>query len=286
MGLPAARLTDFHTCPMTTGIVPHVGGPIASPGAPTVLLGGLSAARVLDLAVCVGPMDIITKGAATVLLGGMPAARITDSALHGGQVSVGLPSVLIGGTAADLSAQAATVLSRGGSTRVYVDPITKTVYITTNMEFTGPDATQAYADAARKQIEETWGGQMQHNGETYKVEVNINTVVNPSGPRTPGYDQIIVNGSTNRMSQTLYGNGPGYQTPAAATDTNRPRRIAHEYGHTLGLPDDYHDTPTGSVPNDPNRKYDIMTQTWPDPDGTLPRPDQQHYEQILTNHGY
>lgn len=211
---------------------------------------------------------------------------MTDPALHGGMIAVGLPTVLVGGPVADLSVQAPTVLARGGSTRVYVDPLTKTVYITTNIEYTGPDATQAYADAARKQIEETWGGQMDINGEVYNVNVRINSVVNPSGPSATGYDQVIVDGSTNRMSQTLYGNGPGYQTPAAATDVNRPRRIAHEYGHTLGLPDDYHDTPTGSVPNDPSRTHDIMTQTWPDPDGTLPRPDQQHYEDILKRHGY
>ena len=28
---PAARLGDLHVCPMVTGVVPHVGGPIAGP---------------------------------------------------------------------------------------------------------------------------------------------------------------------------------------------------------------------------------------------------------------
>ena len=46
MGQPAARITDMHVCPMVTGIVPHVGGPILPPGAVTVLIGGLPAARV------------------------------------------------------------------------------------------------------------------------------------------------------------------------------------------------------------------------------------------------
>ena len=53
---PAARLTDFHQCPMQTPAVPapipHVGGPIAGPGAPTVLIGGLPAAKVGDIAIC------------------------------------------------------------------------------------------------------------------------------------------------------------------------------------------------------------------------------------------
>ncbi len=68
-GLPAARVTDMHTCPMVTGIVPHVGGPILPPGSPTVLIGGLPAARVTDMCVCVGPPDVIVKGCPTVLIG-------------------------------------------------------------------------------------------------------------------------------------------------------------------------------------------------------------------------
>ncbi|MDO8843634.1 PAAR domain-containing protein [Methylicorpusculum sp.] len=97
MGQPAARLTDMHVCPMTTGPVPHVGGPIAAPGAPNILIGGLPAARVSDMAVCVGPPDSIIKGSATVLIGGMPAARMGDSTAHGGTIIIGYPTVLIGG---------------------------------------------------------------------------------------------------------------------------------------------------------------------------------------------
>lgn len=97
---PAARLTDMHTCPMVTPgtpPIPHVGGPITSPGCPTVLIGGLPAARVSDMAVCVGPPDSIVKGSATVLIGNMPAARIGDSTAHGGVIVAGCPTVIIGG---------------------------------------------------------------------------------------------------------------------------------------------------------------------------------------------
>lgn len=97
---PAARLTDMHACPMQTPAlvpIPHVGGPISGPGAPTVLIGGLPAARVSDLAVCVGPPDSIVKGSATVLILGLPAARIGDTCAHGGVIVAGLPTVLIGG---------------------------------------------------------------------------------------------------------------------------------------------------------------------------------------------
>ena len=69
-GMPAARISDMHVCPMVTGIVPHVGGPILPPGSPTVLIGGLPAARVGDMATCVGPPDsILPPGCPTVLIG-------------------------------------------------------------------------------------------------------------------------------------------------------------------------------------------------------------------------
>ena len=94
---PAARITDMHVCPMVTGVVPHVGGPIIPPCSPTVLIGFLPAARVSDMAVCVGPPDVIVKGSMTVLIGGMPAARIGDMTAHGGNIVVGCPTVMIGG---------------------------------------------------------------------------------------------------------------------------------------------------------------------------------------------
>ncbi len=97
---PAARLTDMHTCPMVTpGLppIPHVGGPIVAPGAPTVLIGELPAAKLGDMCICVGPPDTIIKGSATVEIMGMPAARMGDSTAHGGVIVLGLPTVMIGG---------------------------------------------------------------------------------------------------------------------------------------------------------------------------------------------
>jgi uncharacterized Zn-binding protein involved in type VI secretion len=95
---PAARLTDMHTCPMVNpGPVPHVGGPISGPGVPTVLVGGIPAAVLGDMCVCVGPPDTIAKGSGTVMIGGKPAARLGDSTAHGGVIVLGLPTVMIGG---------------------------------------------------------------------------------------------------------------------------------------------------------------------------------------------
>ena len=96
MGQPAARLTDMHVCPMVTGVVPHVGGPISGPGCPTVLIGNMPAARVGDMLVCVGPPDTIAMGSMTVLSGNMPAAQMGSLCAHGGTVVVGFPTVLIG----------------------------------------------------------------------------------------------------------------------------------------------------------------------------------------------
>jgi len=98
---PAARLTDFHQCPLQTPAVPapipHVGGPIVGPGAPTVLIGGLPAAKVGDLAICIGPPDAVVKGSATVKIMGLPAARMGDKTAHGGTILLGWPTVMIGG---------------------------------------------------------------------------------------------------------------------------------------------------------------------------------------------
>jgi uncharacterized Zn-binding protein involved in type VI secretion len=76
--------------------VPHVGGPILPPGGVTVLIGGLPAARVGDMAVCVGPPDVIAMGSFTTVIGGLPAARMGDLTAHGGTIVFGCPTVLIG----------------------------------------------------------------------------------------------------------------------------------------------------------------------------------------------
>ena len=96
-GLPAARVTDMHVCPMVTAIIPHVGGPIVSPSAPTVLIGKLPAAGMGSTAVCVGPPDVVVKGSATVLAGKRPLSRMGDTCAHGGTIVLGCFTVLVGG---------------------------------------------------------------------------------------------------------------------------------------------------------------------------------------------
>jgi uncharacterized Zn-binding protein involved in type VI secretion len=106
---PAARVTDMHTCPkVEPGPVPHVGGPILPAGEPTVIIGFMPAARLGDMAVCVGPPDTVAQGEPTVLIGNKPAARLGDSMAHGGVIVLGCPTVIIGSSAQGMALAAST----------------------------------------------------------------------------------------------------------------------------------------------------------------------------------
>lgn len=94
---PAAQLTSMHTCPMVTGIVPHVGMPVSLCSSVTVLISGLPAATQGDIALCAGPPDTILKGSSTVFICGKPAARMGDTTAHGGIICMGAFTVMIGG---------------------------------------------------------------------------------------------------------------------------------------------------------------------------------------------
>ncbi len=90
----AFRLLDGHQCPSHPG-----GGPITSPGGPSVLINGQPAAHLADFAGCAGgPSDIVAEGAALVLIEQLPAAGLLHGTIHGGQLlGAASPDVLIGG---------------------------------------------------------------------------------------------------------------------------------------------------------------------------------------------
>ncbi|MEU8816749.1 PAAR domain-containing protein [Actinoplanes sp. NPDC048796] len=68
-GKPAWRIgSDTHTCPLSDGPKPHVGGVVAR-GSTTVLIGGLPAARQGDQVIEIGPPNAIALGDPTVLIG-------------------------------------------------------------------------------------------------------------------------------------------------------------------------------------------------------------------------
>jgi uncharacterized Zn-binding protein involved in type VI secretion len=126
---PAARMTDMvlqtaphchapiHPAAPVPTPVPHpaLPLPIMPPCAPTVMIGGLPAARATDmtkictLIPCVpaGP-GMIAKGSMTVLIGSLPAARVGDLTSHptcvapipsptGNIIPPGCVTVMIGG---------------------------------------------------------------------------------------------------------------------------------------------------------------------------------------------
>jgi uncharacterized Zn-binding protein involved in type VI secretion len=110
-GMPAARLTDMHVCPMVTPgtpPIPHVGGPIIL-GSAGVLIGGMPAARMGDMATCVGPPDMIALGCMTVLIG----ETMAGAAAAPGPIKVGLSSA----AAAQLAAATALSDNKESSTK-------------------------------------------------------------------------------------------------------------------------------------------------------------------------
>jgi uncharacterized Zn-binding protein involved in type VI secretion len=99
---PAARTTvDTTQCSQVTPgtpPVPHVGGVITGPGAPTVEIGHLPAALEGDTAVCIGPEDKLGPGASTVLICHKSPARLGDTTEHKAKIKSGCPTVNIGDT--------------------------------------------------------------------------------------------------------------------------------------------------------------------------------------------
>ena len=129
MGQPAARIGDMvlqtaphchapiHPAALVPTPVPHPALPLTliPPGAPTVMIGGMPAARMSDMTTpcmlpgCVpGGPGVIILASATVIIAGQPAARVGDMTQHASCVAPipspvgkimppGCPTVLIGG---------------------------------------------------------------------------------------------------------------------------------------------------------------------------------------------
>lgn len=96
MTFPASILSSMHICPMSTGPIPHVGGPISISSAPTVLINNKPAATIGSQIACIGPPDTVINGSTSVLICGKPAVYIGCKTAHGGTIISGSPNVLIG----------------------------------------------------------------------------------------------------------------------------------------------------------------------------------------------
>lgn len=97
-GREAARVGDKHFCnQVEKASPPHDGGEVAPPGLKTVLINGMAAARFADLVPCKdGGPNFIAGGRRDVLIGWMLAARRWDRTSHGGMITEGSKTVLIG----------------------------------------------------------------------------------------------------------------------------------------------------------------------------------------------
>jgi len=152
---PAATVGSMHVCPMLnpgTPPPPHVGGPVSGPGVPTVLIGGKPAAVMGDMCVCAGPPDTIVQGEATVLIGGKPAATVGSMTVHGGSITVGEPTVLIGTGGSGATA----VMAADKLTFPKITPILKTMVSLTGRGAQLKEA-QANQEALREEAENNEG---------------------------------------------------------------------------------------------------------------------------------
>ncbi|MEY2587671.1 MAG: hypothetical protein RLZZ45_948 [Bacteroidota bacterium] len=109
MGNPVASLLSMHKCNSPDAAGTHLTIPIFFPCSPKVKVMCLKPAIQGDMTLCLnriatpfGPVPIpmpntIQKGSQKVKFGGKPAARAKDKMAHGGEISMGIPNVKIGG---------------------------------------------------------------------------------------------------------------------------------------------------------------------------------------------
>jgi uncharacterized Zn-binding protein involved in type VI secretion len=276
MAKPASRIGDPHICPTPN----HVGGPVVAPGEPSVRIVGLPAARFTDMASCVGPIDAISMGSPTVIVGKLLAARVTEATEHKGLVTGGSPLVLIGDPPPWV-----TVVRRG-KMLIVVDRKAHKIRIVGVQEFKGDGASDDYIAKATDCINNTWGGPTTFEGEPYDVDSMV-TGRRGGDPANPLGNQIGVKQTTDPPSvttsrdpsnQAMWGNGSGYQHSTDADDGNVVP--AHEFGHSMGLGDEYVEGPKTA---DGNR---TITRTGP-PGGLMgyidpgSRPTPGNFDELI-----
>jgi uncharacterized Zn-binding protein involved in type VI secretion len=273
MTKPAARIGDVHTCPA------HGGGALVSPGEPTVLIGSLVAARFTDMGACAGAADAVSMGAPTVFIGKLPACRLGETTEHKGAVVTGFPAVLLGDPPPWV-----TVVRRG-KILVIVDRQAHTLRMVGVQELKGDGASDDYVKKATDCINRTWSGPTTLDGQPYDVDCMV-TCRRGGDPADPLANQIDVKQTSDPPSvttrrdpsnQSMWGDGPGYQH---STDTDHSLVPAHEFGHSMGLEDEYVEGP--KAPNGDR------TITHTGPDGGLmgyvdpgSRPTHYNYEELV-----
>lgn len=96
MALPIATKGCHHECPAYDGDTAHIGGP-ALAGSPNVFACQNPCCRLGDALQCNSSSpDYINSGSHTVFINGKPVARRGDSNVHGGVLSEGKETILVG----------------------------------------------------------------------------------------------------------------------------------------------------------------------------------------------
>lgn len=280
MPKPAARMKDFHVCPVES----HVGGPVTQPGDPTVLIGNEAAARYSDMALCTGTAapDAVSMGAPTVVIGRLLAGRLGETTEHGGTVVMGFPSVIIGDPPPGVT------VARRGKILIITNRDARTIMMVGVQEFSGNGASEAYVKGATDSINTTWSGKTEFEGSPYQVECMITGRVagdtgNPLANQIRVVDTSVppaTNARRDPSYQPLYGRGVGYQHNTDQDDGWLT--AAHEFGHSMGVKDEYEELP----PVDGERR---TKRTGP-PGGLMGNPIKSHptpdnFDSLITGKG-
>jgi len=258
---PAARIGDMHVCPMVTGLVPHVGGPVMPPGWPTVLIAGIPAARATDMVTCTGPPDVIIMGSSTVLIGGKPAASVTSTTAHGGTITLGAPTVLIGGPSVVLNIKPLVV--KTGRLASFKDWL-KCAF---SKEYKFSDHITVKGDLAfrletRENLRKLYGtnsgrallNSLETSGNSVKIhECAHGNDAAGDGPNWADPDLFNGRGKDAYVKHNPYG-GPLYNNGSAWDNPDPAVTLGHELTHAShiangNLPGDI--TSGSKVPNDP-----------------------------------
>jgi len=286
MTFPASRVGDPHICPQAD-LKPHVGGAVQAPGSPDVKAGGEPSARHADMTPCAsGPPNSISIGAPGVIINNLLAARLNDATAHGGALSLGAATVLIG------QGPPGTTMVRRGNTFIIVYRQSHIILMVGVQEYSGTGSSQAYADRCTEIINDTWSGTTTFEGQAYKVEAKITGRARKGGdPANPNATQIDVvktsdppskTGQDDPANQPAYGRGPGHQHSTENDDGTVA--VAHEFGHSMGLNDEYKEGPRN---RDGTRS---VTRTGP-PKGIMgyiekgSRPTGDNYNNLITGKG-
>jgi uncharacterized Zn-binding protein involved in type VI secretion len=223
--MPASRIGDMHTCPMVTGIVPHIGGPFVL-GSFTVLTGFSPQSRVGDALVCIGPPDVLAMGCPTVMVGMAGGGAGLGAILMG--LALGLKNFL-GSYPRSVLVNGNVVTQYNASITIEGTPAYQAAVVADLDRFlatpTGTLWNAAYAATGKHlTIRPMAATGQQDNGGTARVSPNDALVkVNPDGSETPGAG-----------SDSIITYNPSYSQQYTGEDGNTYTQPPHEIlGHEM-----------------------------------------------------